>query len=171
MSNFIWTQHIPAIAVVTLAIGSTWLTAQSKLPKPPEKPIPPIPPQDRILLPNPYKVYTNGSLVTNAPYRGATAKNLPIVNTFTGTPGCYVACYSRTATNSVYSVGDGIYVMGQVRVPGSYAGRICLPKGFEAADISAEFQFKRLCMEQLPKVCRNYSCWAGGDTGGWFGTP
>ncbi|MBL1174510.1 MAG: hypothetical protein FWK01_05220 [Pantanalinema sp. GBBB05] len=130
-----------------------------------------MPPQDRILLPNPYKVYTNGSLVTNAPYRGATAKNLPIVNTFTGTPGCYVACYSRTATNSVYSVGDGIYVMGQVRVPGSYAGRICLPKGFEAADISAEFQFKRLCMEQLPKVCRNYSCWAGGDTGGWFGTP
>lgn len=60
--------------------------------------------------------------------------HVPTVNDFTGIPGCYVAAYSREQTNSVYSVGDRIYVMGQVRVPGRHEGRICQPKGYEGQD-------------------------------------
>ena len=45
-----------------------------------------------------------------------------------------------------------IYVMGQVRVPGSYSGRICLPKNYEEADISAEPEFEKLCARSLPQA-------------------
>ena len=58
--------------------------------------------------------------------------------------------------------------MGQVRVPGSCQGRVCLPVGDEKVDISAKPQFKLMFAKVLPKACKE-SCWAGGDTGGWFG--
>jgi hypothetical protein len=94
---------------------------------------------------------------------------VPTVNDFTGFPGCYVAAYSRTQRNSVYSVGDGIYVMGQVRVPGRYEGRICQPVGYEGQDISRLDYFKDLFEQTLPDACRKRICWAGGDTGGFVG--
>ena len=94
---------------------------------------------------------------------------LPTVNEFVGYPGCYVACYSRNEEGSQYSVGGGIYVMGQVRVPGSYERRICRPKDYGKADISAMSEFKERCAKNLQNVCQGDSCWAGGDTGGWFG--
>jgi hypothetical protein len=81
--------------------------------------------------------------------------------------GCYVACYSRDPNGAVYSVGGGILVKGQVRVQGKYAARVCLPEGYEQTDISAHPHFKALCGEFVPS-CGD-GCWAGGDTGGWFG--
>jgi len=131
----------------------------------------PDPDPNQAILPANFKVYTQGRGAVNSPYPGLEAKTLPTINDFIGSPGCYIACYSREEKNSIYSVGGGIYVMGQVRVPGSYSGRICLPKNYEEADISAEPEFKNLCARSLPQACKGDSCWAGGDTGGWFGIP
>jgi len=97
--------------------------------------------------------------------------SIPTVNSFTRVPGCYVAAYSRTAENSAYAVGGGVYVMGLVRVPGHYAGSICLPAGYETEDISRLDIFKDLLDYSLPTACENRSCWAGGDTGGLLGVP
>lgn len=94
---------------------------------------------------------------------------VPTVNDFTGFPGCYIAAYSHEKQNSVYSVGNDIYVLGRVRVSGTYQRGICQPKGYEGKDISGLDYFKELFDKKLPKVCRNKSCWAGGDTGVFVG--
>lgn len=129
------------------------------------------PDPNRAILPAAFPVYAGRGAVVNRPFPGLEPTTLPTVNQFLDYPGCYVACYSRNQENSIYSVGGGIYVMGQVRVPGSYEGRICLPRDYETADISAEPKFKALCAENLADACSGSSCWAGGDTGGWFGIP
>ncbi len=58
--------------------------------------------------------------------------------------------------------------MGQVRVKGQYVARICQPEGYQGKDISAAPMFKMLCSKSIPS-CAAGDCWAGGDTGGWFG--
>jgi hypothetical protein len=123
---------------------------------------------NKAILPANFKVYVKDNVVVNVSYPGFEERTLPTVNKFIGYPGCYVAAYSRRKEKSVYSVGGDIYVMGQVRVPGSYQERICLPVGYENVDISADPQFKLMFAEVLPKACKE-GCWAGGDTGGWFG--
>ncbi len=125
---------------------------------------------NKALLPEDYKVYTlkEGGIINHqAP--DSTEKVLPTVNHFKEAPGCYIACYSHNAAQAIYPVGKNIYVMGQIRVPGSYQERVCQPKGFEQKDISAAQEFKALCTQIFPDVCREGICWAGGDTGGWFG--
>jgi hypothetical protein len=126
------------------------------------------PEPNKAILPANFKVYVRDNVVVNVSYPGFEEKTLPTVNEFIGYPGCYVAAYSRRKEKSVYSVGGGIYVMGQVRAPGSYQGRICLPVGYEKVDISADFNFKLFLAKVLPSACEE-GCWAGGDTGGWFG--
>lgn len=123
---------------------------------------------NKTILPANFKVYVKDNVVVNVSYPGFEERTLPTVNKFIGYPGCYVAAYSRRKEKSVYSVGGDIYVMGQVRVPGSYQERICLPVGYEKADIAADPQFKLMFAKVLPKACKE-GCWAGGDTGGWFG--
>jgi len=118
------------------------------------------------LLPEAYRVYSNGRSVINYRVPGFQPVILPTVNDYTATPGCYVACYSHNTEGAVYSVGSNIFVKGQVRVRGEYNGRICIPTDTEGVDISADQYFKDLCNESIPS-CIN--CWAGGDTGGWFG--
>ena len=119
------------------------------------------------MLPADFKVYTLGNAVINHPQEGFGEKTLPTANVFMGSPGCYVACYSHDAEHGVYGVGGGIFVNGQVRVEGAYEGRLCLPTGHETADISAEQSLKDLCGKHVASCGHN--CWAGGDTGGWFG--
>ncbi len=126
------------------------------------------PDPNKAILPENFKVYVRDNIVVNVSYPGFEEKTLPTVNKFIGYPGCYVAAYSRRKEKSVYSVGGGIYVMGQVRFPGSYQERICLPVGYEKADISANPKFKLIFAKVLPLACEE-GCWAGGDTGGWFG--
>lgn len=120
------------------------------------------------LLPENYSVYTSGGQVVNRPYPGLGRQALPTVNSFRGAPGCYVACYSHSSEKAAYSVGGGIYVMGQVRVGGRYIKRVCHPENYVNKDISAEQYFKHLCNRTFPDRCTT-GCWAGGDTGGWFG--
>lgn len=122
---------------------------------------------NRFLLPEDFKVYVGSQGVVNYPYPGLTEKTLKTRNIFQRTPGCYIACYSKDAEKGIYSVGDGIYVMGQIRVKGRYVERVCKPDQYETKDISAEKKFKDLCNKHIPECVNN--CWAGGDTGGWFG--
>lgn len=126
------------------------------------------PDPNKAILPANFKVYAKDNVVVNVSYPGFEQKTLATVNKFIGYPGCYVAAYSRRKEKSVYSVGGDIYVMAQVRVPGSYQERICLPVGYENVDISADPQFQLMFAKVLPKACKE-GCWAGGDTGGWFG--
>jgi len=124
---------------------------------------------NRTVLSNEFKVFTDGHSVINHPAPGFTEKVLPTDNRFTAAPGCYLACYAHNQDNSVYAVGDDIFVMGQVRVAGGYQGRLCKPQGLDAtADVSAEQKFKDLCNNTFADICQD-GCWAGGDTGGWFG--
>jgi hypothetical protein len=119
-------------------------------------------------LPENFTVYTDGSSVINHPAPGLTPVMLPTHNSYQGNQGCYVACYSHSKNAGVYSVGNNIYVSGQVRVRGSYENRICVPDGYANNDISKANKFKNLCDSTI-KACKNNHCWAGGDTGGWFG--
>lgn len=119
-----------------------------------------------ILLPEDFRVYTGPWGVINHNVSGATERTLPTANKFKEYPGCYIACYSRNQNGSVYSVGGGIYVKGQVRVKGKYLKRVCHPDGFKYRDISAMQRFKNICNRNIT-ACDD--CWAGGDTGGWFG--
>ncbi|MBW4563866.1 MAG: hypothetical protein KME32_22535 [Mojavia pulchra JT2-VF2] len=115
-----------------------------------------------------FRVYvsTEGGVV-NWAAPGYTERILPTVNKYMNRDGGYIACYSRNQKGSIYSVGSGIYVMGQIRLQGRYIGRIFHPKGYEDKDISAAIEFKTLCNQTFP-AARNGG-WAGGDTGGWFG--
>lgn len=120
------------------------------------------------LLPSPFPIFTDGQVVVNHPYPGMTRKELPTSNSYTRDPGCYIACYSHDAVNSVYKAAQGIYVNGQVRVAGTYRGRICIPTGFNNVDISRSPNFQQICRAAI-RSCSSGNCWAGGDTGGWFG--
>jgi hypothetical protein len=122
----------------------------------------------QTLLPEVFAVYTDGTTVLNHPQPGFMEAFLPTINLYKGSPGCYIACYSHQRDNSIYSVGDNIYVMGQVRVAGKYTGRICEPTNFAGKDISANDIFKTICTGKI-EACKTAQCWAGGDTGGWFG--
>ncbi|MDR3501816.1 MAG: hypothetical protein P4L79_04460 [Legionella sp.] len=124
---------------------------------------------NNTLLPSPYPVYViKDAGVVNHSYPGATQVLLPTDNTYAGSPGCYIACYSHSP--GLYMVSPTISVMGQVRVRGKYMIRICKPEGYQNMDISKSDQLKGLCTEKI-KGCSNNLCWAGGDTGGWFGIP
>ncbi|WP_425411923.1 hypothetical protein [Legionella massiliensis] len=122
---------------------------------------------NKTLLSSPFPVYVIGnSGVINHPYPGAKQVMLPTDNSYTGAPGCYIACYSHQP--GVYAVSPTINVMGQIRVIGKYVDRICQPSGYENRDISAVGKFKVLCSVKI-RSCHFIECWAGGDTGGWFG--
>lgn len=118
-------------------------------------------------LPEDFRVYTNdrGIVSNNAGgMQESEGRVLPTVNQYRGEDGGYVAFYSRDPAKAVYSVGGGIYVVGQIRLKGRYKGRIFHPEGYEDQDISAAVEFKELCFKTF-----GVQGWAGGDTGGWFG--
>ncbi len=123
--------------------------------------------QESKLFPEGFIVYVKGNTVINHYSPGFEKKVLPTKNLFTGTPGGYIACYSHIQNNSIYGVSNDIFVMGQIRLAGQYFGRIFQPKGYENKDISAEKKFKNECNSAFSS-CQQ-QCWAGGDTGGWFG--
>ena len=119
------------------------------------------------LLPSPFPVFLiDGQGVINHPVPGAEKKMLPTDNTYKDSSGCYIACYSHN--KGIYRASDSIYVLGQVRVPGEYQSRVCQPSDYQGQDISQVQKFSILCADKIAG-CDNGSCWAGGDTGGWFG--
>ena len=91
---------------------------------------------------------------------------VPVFKPYVGADGGYVAVYSHDREHSVYSVGDGIYVAGLVRVQGSYIGRIFYPTGYGPGDdITHDAAILKLCDYYFPKLNRQE--WIGGDTGGF----
>jgi hypothetical protein len=124
---------------------------------------------EKRMLPEDFRVYVGEGVVINHPSPGYQERILPTVNRYQGKDGGYIAIYSYNASQGVYSLGEGIYVIGQIRLQGKYIGRIFHPMGYEGEDISAAEEFKQLADETFP-ACQG-DCWAGGDTGGWFGIP
>lgn len=122
--------------------------------------------RESALLPESFSVYVQNNVVINHPQEGFEKRILPTRNLFRGSPGGYIACYSHNHSNSIYGVGGGIYVMGQMRLQGHYYGSVFQPQGHEGKDISRESVFKTMCNTTFYS-CRG-GCWAGGDTGGWF---
>lgn len=121
-----------------------------------------------LMLPEDFRVYTDGDLILNHPFPGGEEKILPTYNHYTGKGGGYVAIYTKEKESGVYSVGNGIYVVGQVRVEGNYDGRIFLPTGYSLGDdITQDPAIIKICEQYFPKMAGKM--WIGGDTGGWFG--
>lgn len=118
-------------------------------------------------LPEDFKVYVgaDGSAI-NMPAPGYVERFLPVVNQYAEPNGGYIACYSKNEKTGVYSVGGGVFVVGLIRLPGKYIDRVFYPKGDETNDIGTEQALKDLCNETFPDSA---PCWAGGDTGAWFG--
>jgi hypothetical protein len=122
------------------------------------------------LLPENFPVYYGEGTIINNPAPGFEQRILPTVNhTYPSIDGCYIACYSNSSTNAVYEIGPGIFVMGQFRVKGIYAGRLCQADGYQnAPDLAKIPEFIAACGKHLP-ACAGDICWGGNDTGGWFG--
>lgn len=120
--------------------------------------------QISYLLPEDFYVYAKEDSVINWPAPGFEERILPTVNQYLENDGGYVAFYTRDKEKGIYSVGGGIYVVGQIRLKGQYIDRVFHPDGYEHQDISAVEEFKKLGKETFQA-----DCWAGGDTGGWFG--
>ncbi|MCH9613348.1 MAG: hypothetical protein SP1CHLAM54_03470 [Chlamydiia bacterium] len=121
------------------------------------------------LLPEDFKVYTASNGVGRYGAGACEEKILPTFNHYLGDDGGYVAIYTRDPKGSVYSVGNDIYVVGQIRVPGHYEGRIFIPEGYKAGDnITRDENLVAIAESYLPEEMK-YKVWVGGDTGGWFG--
>jgi len=118
-----------------------------------------------------FSVYVKDSVVTNNPMSqtmGFNATTLPTKNHYTGPNGGYVAIYTRNAENGIYTVGNGIYVIGQLRVEGKYEGRIFVPEGYQLGDdITQDQEILTICDKYFPHM--SGKMWIGGDTGGWYG--
>ncbi len=150
--------QLPTAESPSLASGSSLITQIAK-----ESPVSNFTP---YWLHEDFRVFTNDRGIVSTHSSGAEgfeARILPTVNQYTEADGGYVAFYSRDPAKAVYSVGGGIYVVGQIRLKGRYIGRIFHPAGYENQDISAAPEFKALCRQTFA-----VEGWAGGDTGGWF---
>ena len=120
------------------------------------------------LLPRDFKVYVKNSIVVNNALPSFESRVLPTINHYVKADGGYVAVYTRQKEGSVYGVGNGIYVIGQIRVQGKYIGRIFYPKGYVKGDnITKDDNILSLCHEYFPQF--KHKVWIGGDTGGWYG--
>jgi len=122
---------------------------------------------NETLLPSPFPLYVKGTVAVNHPAPGFVQKSLPTNNDYNLSPGCYITCYSHQPAGSVYAVNKTIFIVGQIRRSGFYNARVCQPSGYQGKNISAAAEFKTLCAQKFT-TCGN-NCWAGGDTGGWFG--
>lgn len=119
-------------------------------------------------LPNRFVVYRNAEgLVQDTPAPGFYPKIIPNINLFIRAPGCYIACYSTNPDKGAYPVSLDAYLVGNIRVEGSYQGRVCYPKDITQPIFSDEKRLTELCSKAFK--CIGNSCWAGGTTGQWFG--
>lgn len=119
-------------------------------------------------LPNRLVVYRNAEgLVQDKPAADFAPKIIPNINLFINTPACYIACYSTNPDKGAYSVSPDAYLVGQIRVEGSYQGKVCYPKDITQPIFSNEKRLTELCSKAFK--CIGNSCWAGGTTGQWFG--
>ena len=82
-----------------------------------------------------------------------------------------IACYAHQNEDGASGTEGPIRVVGIVEdIPGYYEGRLFRPQGFEGADLSESDHFRMMCHRNLPTACPDETiCWAGGDTGGYYG--
>lgn len=115
-----------------------------------------------------FAVYIYEDIVLNwQPDSNYEKTYLPTFNYYEGTDGGYVAIYTRDKTAGIYDVGNGIYVMGQIRVQGHYEDHIFIPKGYASDDdITQDPALLEICASYFPATAGRM--WVGGDTGGWF---
>lgn len=114
------------------------------------------------LLPENFAIYTDGTTVLNwQPSKDFEKRHLPTYNFYEGENGGYIALYTRDASAGIYTVGEGIYVLGQIRVKGHYEGRIFITEGYKTDELLD------ICIQYFPHMAG--SMWIGGNTGGWFG--
>lgn len=120
-------------------------------------------------IPEDFAVYTDGDIILNwQPNSSFKKRGLTTLNHYEGEDGGYIAIYTRDEDAGVYSVGDDIYVMGQIRVQGHYEGRIFIPIGYSYGDkITQDPELLAICSLYFPEKAGRM--WVGGDTGGWFG--
>jgi hypothetical protein len=124
--------------------------------------------QMTTILPADFSVYGEKNRLITQPGHQSRLVRLPTHNHYLGPDGGYIAVYTRETHDTIYSVGDGVNVVGQIRVPGTYCGRIFYPAGYtEGDDITQDAQLLELCAIYFPQLQGNV--WVGGDTGGWFG--
>ncbi|SMF40565.1 hypothetical protein [Pseudobacteriovorax antillogorgiicola] len=114
-------------------------------------------------------IFQLGGAVFNHYVEGSTPLKLPTAFApYSGIQGCYLACYSNNNSGAIYEIDQGIFVKGQYRVEGYYDSNICRPVGDETQEISEIQLYSNYCRDHVP-ACADGECWAGGDTGGWFG--
>jgi len=79
-----------------------------------------------------------------------------------------IACYTDQVNGNA---GGKFPVVGFIEnIPGHYEGRVFKPRGHEGDDLGVSVYFKMMCHERFPDVCpSDADCWAGGDTGGYYG--
>ncbi len=100
-----------------------------------------------------------------APDAGPTLIGYPAISRYHGSDAGYIAVYAHDGRNALYAIGNGMFVVGFVRLRGHYEGRIFRPDGYATADISADRDFKALTNSLFPG--HPGGTWAGGDTGGF----
>lgn len=128
---------------------------------------------DDMRLPDDIKVYYSEKVgLSRTAVKGAKADVLPTNNDYKESPGCYIACYSKTSHIAsklgAYPVDTKTYIMGQVRVKGRYHNGLCVPTGYESKDIRTSKTMKETCEKSFPAMCEKGSCWANGTTSHWF---
>ena len=109
-------------------------------------------------LPEEFQVYVLNHQASTTAKLGSELVVIPTNNDYRHNPACYMVCYRHQ--KGLYSPNnDDIFVTGQVRIAGVYDKHgICQPtKAYDAS----------LCEAYFP-ACANHTCWAGGDSGGWY---
>jgi uncharacterized protein YecT (DUF1311 family) len=99
------------------------------------------------------------------PDQGPRLTQYPTISKYHGQDAGYVAVYTHDPANTLYPLGGDTYVAGFIRLRGRYEGRIFLPAGYDAEDISADQNFKALAESLFPG--HRGGVWTGGDTGGF----
>jgi len=123
------------------------------------------------LLPTDLKVYLLPDGGATAIKKDSTTNEvtLPTVNSWLADPGCYVTCHTKDETVGVYAVGNGTYVVGQMRIPGHYdKDGMCVTKLKKDEDMATSRRFKYMCNVSFNVPCQRESCWAEAKTGQWF---
>ena len=124
-----------------------------------------------VLFPVDLKVYPapDGGASVIKKDSTTTEVTLPTVNSWLADPGCYVTCHTKDETVGVYAVGNGTYVVGQMRIPGYYdKDGMCVTRLKPEEDMATSRRFKYMCNVSFNVPCQRESCWAESKTGQWF---
>ncbi|MBM3464242.1 MAG: hypothetical protein FJX76_19270 [Armatimonadetes bacterium] len=86
----------------------------------------------------------------------------PVAAYFFGEPHVYLTVYSPNRAGSAYpALTPGVYVMGFLRVEGSYVKGAAVPAAYAGQDIGSTPWFKNMCNLYFP-ACKKQG-WAGND--------